>query len=34
MGTESLKSNMARLYLWSSPQPEVWEKNVTDTIAD
>ena len=34
MGTELLNLNMVRLYHWSSPQPEVWEKNATGTIAD
>ena len=33
MRTEILKLNMIRLHHWSSPQPEVWEKNATDTIA-
>ena len=34
MGTELLKLNVVRRHLWPSPQPEVWEKNATDTIAD
>lgn len=31
MGTELLKLNVVRRHLWPSPQPEVWEKNATDS---
>ena len=34
MWTELLKLNMVHLHQWSSPQPEVWEKNAVYAIAD
>ena len=34
MGKELEKLNMVHLHHWSSPQPEVWEKNAANTLTD